>query len=252
MKNINLNYNIFFKLIEEYGPKGFAGIDPNESLIIEAEEFMKKNDQFFYFVDLILFQILYTSKRSMDMLGVEPALLSPLSFYQVLHPDELKRDILVKNLLIKSAHNLFLAEKGFELLSKCFQVKNAKGKYIYVLSQFFIYYSEKPYKSVFVFILHTNIDRFKKHKYGHHCYLGNDISNFRYPDEKLLKMGHVFSKREFDILQLLEKGYSTEHIAETLFLSPNTIKTHRRNILQKSGKTNIPELIFCLKEQGLL
>jgi DNA-binding NarL/FixJ family response regulator len=67
-----------------------------------------------------------------------------------------------------------------------------------------------------------------------------------------LKIGHIFSKREFDILQLLEKGYSTDHIAETLFLSPNTIKTHRRNIIRKSGKANIPELIFDLKEHGLL
>ena len=252
MKDTNSDYNIFFKLIETYGPKRFSGIDPNDSLMTEAEEIMEKNDQFFYFGDLILFQILYTSKRSLDTIGVEPASLSPLSFYQVLHPDELKRNILLNNLLMKSAHNLFLAEKGFQLLSTCFQSKNAKGKYINVLSQFFIYYSEVPYKSVFAFKAHTNIDWYKKHKSGHHYYLGEDMSNFRYPDEELLKVAEVFSKREFDILHLLEKGYSTEKVAETLFLSPNTIKTHRRNILRKSGKANIPELIFDLKEHGLL
>jgi len=140
------------------------------------------------------------------MLGVDPASLSPLSFYGIFHPDELKKDFLLKNQFIKSAHNLFLAKKGVELLSACFQVKNAKGKYFYVLSQYFIYYSEKPYKSVFVFSLHTNIDWFKKHKFGHHWYVGEDLSNFRYPDEELLNIGHVYSKREFEILQLLEKG----------------------------------------------
>ncbi|MEI8048906.1 MAG: LuxR C-terminal-related transcriptional regulator [Bacteroidota bacterium] len=252
MKEDTSDYSIYFKLIEAYGAEGFAGIDPNDPLMSEAEAIMDKNDQFFYFGDLILFQILYTSKRSMDMLGVEPALMSPLTFYQALHPDELKRDILVKNLLIKSAHNLFLAGKGHKLVSTNFLVKNAKGKYFNLLSQFFIYYSEKPYKSVFVFILHTNIDWFKKHNYGHHIYMGEDLSNFRFPDDELLSQGHVFSKREFDILQLLEKGYTTEHIAETLFLSPNTIKTHRRNILHKTGKANIPELVFDLKEHGLL
>jgi len=51
---------------------------------------------------------------------------------------------------------------------------------------------------------------------------------------------------------LLEQGHSTEHIAEALYLSPLTVKTHRRNILHKSGKANIPELIFNLKEHGLL
>ena len=252
MKETSSDYNIFFKLIETYGPKRFSGIDPNDSLMTEAEEIMEKNDQFFYFGDLILFQILYTSKRSLDMLGVEPADLSPLKFYQAIHPDEMERNILYKNILTKTAHNLFLAEKGQIVLSTDFQVKNAKGKYINVLSQFFIYYSEVPYKSVYTIKVHTNIDWYKKHKSGHHHYLGEDMSNFRYPDEKLLNIACVFSKREFDILHLLEKGYSTEHIAETLFLSPNTIKTHRRNILHKSGKANIHELIFELKEHGLL
>jgi DNA-binding CsgD family transcriptional regulator len=252
MKETTSDYNIFFKLIEKFGTAGFAGIDPNDPLMTEAEEMMDKNDQFFYFGDLILFHILYTSKRSLDMLGVESADLSPLKFYQAIHPDEMERNVLYKNVITKIAHNLFLAGKGYKLLSTNFLAKNAKGKYFNVLSQFFIFYSEVPYKSVFVFKVHTNIDWYKKHKPGHHHYLGEDMSNFRYPDMELLKVADVFSKREFDILHLLEKGYSTEHIAEKLFLSPNTVKTHRRNMLHKSGKANIPELIFDLKDHGLL
>ena len=252
MKEITSDYNIFFKLIETYKPTGFAGIDPNDPLMVEAEDIMEKNDQFFFFGDLLLFKIMYTSKRSMDMIGIEPADLSPLKFYQVLHPDEMGRKMLIKNLLTKSADKMFLAEKGHKLLSTNFQAKNAKGKYFNVLSQYFVYYSEVPYKSVFIFELHTNIDWYKKHKSGYHYYLGEDMSNFRYPDEELLKIAVVFSKREFDILHLLEKGYSTEKVAEKLFLSPLTVKTHRRNILHRAGKANIQELIFDLKEHGLL
>ncbi len=127
MKETTSGYNIFFKLIEAYGPKVFSGIDPNDSLMTEAEEIMNQNDQFFYFGDLILFHILYTSKRSLDILGVEPADLSPLKFYKALHPDEMQRNILYKNVLTKTAHDFFLAEKGHKLLSTSFQVKNAKG-----------------------------------------------------------------------------------------------------------------------------
>jgi DNA-binding CsgD family transcriptional regulator len=252
MKETKSDYNIFFKLIETFGTTGFAGIDPNDPLMVEAEESMEKNDQFFYFGDLILFQIQYTSKRSMDMIGVEPATLNSLKFYQTIHPDELERHVRNKNILIKTAHNLFLAEKGHKLLSTNYLVKDAKGKYIKVFSQFFIYYSEVPYKSVFVFTVHTNIDWVKKQKNSHLYYLGEDMSKFRYPDQELLQIENIFSKREFDILHLLEKGYSTEKVAETLFLSPNTIKTHRRNILHKSGKATIQELIFDLKEHGYL
>jgi len=252
MKATTSDYNIFFRLIEKFGPSGFSCIDPNDPLMKEAEEIMNENDQFFYFGDLLLFQILYASKRSMDMLGIEPADLNHLKFYKATHPDEMERYVLYKNVLMKTVHNLLLAEKGHKLLSTSFHVKNAKGKYRNVLMQFFVFYSEVPYKSVFVFKVHTNIDWYKKLKSGNHHYLGEDLLNFRYPDKELLKIGHIFSKRELDILQLIEKGYSTELIAETLFLSSNTIKTHRRNILSKSGKANIPEVTFDLKEQGLL
>lgn len=39
--------------------------------------------------------------------------------------------------------------------------------------------------------------------------------------------------REYEVLQLLTKGYSNAHIAETLFLSLSTIKTHVSNLYFK-------------------
>ena len=65
-------------------------------------------------------------------------------------------------------------------------------------------------------------------------------------------MGNVFSDREFEIIKLIESGMSTEQIAEKLFLSPYTVNTHRGNILRKTGKSHIFELINELQERGLL
>jgi DNA-binding CsgD family transcriptional regulator len=220
--------------------------------MLHAEEFMKKNDQFFYFGDVILFQILYTSKRCKDMLGVEPSALNSIEFFNLLHPEEMSRNILMKNILTKTAQKLFLEEKGHQLLSTNFRIKNAKGKYMNMLSQFLLFYSTVPYKSVFSFKVHTNIDWYKSPKNCCHYYLGDDLTNFRYPDRALLQTGSIFTKHEFEIIQLLEKGFSTEQVAEHLFLSPLTIKTHRRNILQKSGKANFTELLFDLRENGFL
>jgi two-component system, NarL family, response regulator LiaR len=41
------------------------------------------------------------------------------------------------------------------------------------------------------------------------------------------------SQRETDVLQLVVRGYSNAEIASDLFLSPNTIKTHLRGIMNK-------------------
>jgi len=41
------------------------------------------------------------------------------------------------------------------------------------------------------------------------------------------------SEREFDVLKLLVEGYSNPKIAAELYLSPNTVKTHVRGIMNK-------------------
>jgi len=41
-------------------------------------------------------------------------------------------------------------------------------------------------------------------------------------------------------------------MAEKLFLSKHTINKHRNNILEKTGKAHISDLIHELKELGIL
>jgi DNA-binding CsgD family transcriptional regulator len=252
MQDNNSYYDLFFRLIEKYGPGGFTAIDDKDPLIVELEEIMENNNQFFYIGDVILFNIIYTSKRSLHMLGIEPSNLTGMNFFQLRHPDEIDRHTLGRTILIKLAHELYSAEKGYRIFSSNYLMKNAEGKYSNYLMQFYIYYSTIPYKSVFTLKVQTSIDWFKKRKHGYHYYLGENLSNFRYPDQELLTIGNVLSNREFDIIKLLERGHSSEQIAEKLFLSPNTVNTHRRNILRKSGKVNMAELLHELKEQGLI
>ncbi len=56
------------------------------------------------------------------------------------------------------------------------------------------------------------------------------------------------SKREVEIAELLDKGFSSEEIGEKLFLSKHTVNTHRSNILSKTGAKNTVELLNLLKK----
>jgi two-component system LytT family response regulator len=56
----------------------------------------------------------------------------------------------------------------------------------------------------------------------------------------------VLSKREKEILTLLLTGNSSINISDKLFISKNTVNTHRRNILAKLNVRNTVEL-FCIK-----
>lgn len=247
-----LDYNLFFKFIESYTPVGFKGIDAADELMLELEKMMEENDQFIYVADAIHMKILFTSKRSSDMMGIKPEDLSFYHFMEATHPDDIQRLNIGRTKLVKKAQDIFIEGKGSALLSTNFKVRNAAGGYSNFLMQNYLIYSAIPYKTVFFLKIHTNIDWCKKLKHGYHYYIGNDLSYFRYPDQGMLQMGNVFTKREFEIVKLIEMGLSTEQISEQLSISPYTVDTHRSNILKKTRKGQISELIYELKERGLL
>lgn len=56
------------------------------------------------------------------------------------------------------------------------------------------------------------------------------------------------SQREEEVLQLLAEGCSNQEIAKQLFISPNTVKTHIKNIYAKMGVGNRLQLFKVLKQ----
>lgn len=59
------------------------------------------------------------------------------------------------------------------------------------------------------------------------------------------------TKREKQILELIAQGKTSQAIGEELFLSPLTIDTHRKNLLQKFQVKNVAELIMSANQQNL-
>ena len=71
------------------------------------------------------------------------------------------------------------------------------------------------------------------------------------PDEKtLLKSG--ISKREWEVLALMSEGLSNQEIADRLFVSLNTIKTHSSNLFEKLDVKRRTQAIEKGKRLGLL
>jgi DNA-binding NarL/FixJ family response regulator len=59
------------------------------------------------------------------------------------------------------------------------------------------------------------------------------------------------SPREIDVLRLLASGKSNREIADTLFISCNTVSPHLRNILTKTGCANRTEAAADAVRYGL-
>jgi DNA-binding NarL/FixJ family response regulator len=51
------------------------------------------------------------------------------------------------------------------------------------------------------------------------------------------------SEREMEVLGCIATGLTTQEIAKKLFISKNTVETHRKNLLYKLEARNTAELI---------
>ena len=57
--------------------------------------------------------------------------------------------------------------------------------------------------------------------------------------------------REIEILHLICEELTTSEIAEKLFVSKNTVETHRKNLLEKTGSKNMIGLVKFALENNI-
>jgi len=249
---MSYSYSLFFDFIDSYLPSGFQNINNNDPIMRRLNEVMDAHNQFFTISDLGQIKFLFASEQIRPLLGIEPSLLNPYHFVEVTHPNDLGRFGLLRAQTFIVEREVLEKQKGSALVSFTLRMRCPEGVYCNYICQAYFFFSPIPHNVVYLLQVITRVEGFKPKKQEFHHYKGKDLANFRFPDESLLKMGPVFSVREFEIIKLIQLGLSSKEIADKLFLSIYTVNTHRSNILAKSCKENISELIYELKEQGLL
>jgi two-component system, NarL family, response regulator LiaR len=70
-------------------------------------------------------------------------------------------------------------------------------------------------------------------------------------DERKREDLHI-TRRELEILRLIAQGLSNREIAEKLFVSENTVKTHSSRVFDKLGARRRTQAVQLGKEFGLL
>lgn len=76
----------------------------------------------------------------------------------------------------------------------------------------------------------------------------SDSQSHKRPDPLL----HSLTKREVEVLRLLAQGQTNREIAQRLFLSTLTVKTHVQRIISKLGVSDRTQAAVRAAELGLL
>ena len=73
---------------------------------------------------------------------------------------------------------------------------------------------------------------------------------FEIDETNLQKLG--ISKREYEVLELISRGHSNQEIADKLFVSTSTIKTHVANLFAKLDASRRTQAISRAKELRII
>lgn len=169
------------------------------------------------------------------------------SFY---HPDDLVQQLQAGIYFLKMGMEIAVADmKDFKLLME-YRLKNAEGVYVRVIEQQLLLESDKHgniWLALGILDLSPNNDL----EGPFQCRAINSKTGelYHFPPEEL-KTQTDLSKREIEILQLISKGLISKQIADKLYISVNTVNTHRQRIIEKLGVSNTAEALNYIKRLG--
>lgn len=106
-------------------------------------------------------------------------------------------------------------------------------------------------KPLFTMVISNDISQIKESKkmnYSLSVFRGNHFEKIM--EGKTAAEGNLLSEREIEILTLISDGMGSKEIAMQLFISQETVKTHYKNMIAKTGANNITEVVKMALVEG--
>ncbi len=205
------------------------------------------------------FQLDFVSPSVKEILGVNPETFQLRNMFAHIHPEDkqhvLDMETLVNHFFYKMISPL---EIPFYKISYQYRLKIKPGNYELFLQQATTLSLDQKGQVYRAFGNHSNINHITKINDQCLTLLGMEgrpsYYNIRSTSDFSKKEHHQkqYTDREIQILHLLSEGKTSKEIAEELFISYETVRTHRQNILIKSSSKNMTQTITQAIREGLI
>lgn len=209
-----------------------------------------------YVIDYMKQGFEYVSENPLFLCGntSEEVLKMGYSFY-VKHVPEQDLDLLLKinDIGFDFYQKIPVSERLDFTISYDFHLKNLEGKKILInqkLTPIFLNEEGKIWKAICVISLSSEKDsgNIKIYKSNENKIYKYNLESGKWNVSEKVNL----NKREIEILQLSIRGFTINEIADTIFLSPDTIKFHRRKLFDKLEVANISEAIIYATNNKLI
>lgn len=189
-------------------------------------------------------------------LGYDLDRVTPDFFVETIHPADLPMYLAVSQALLSFVMRYSPALIPFE--STChvnYRMRRADGSYASILRKSTPFLKDEE-EQVAVYISRcTDISPISDDPEVRYEVFGPKSKHFEaFLDAPSAKepAEDLFTEREMDVLRLLRAGLTSPEIADKLFISVNTVNTHRKSLMRKAEVNNTVSLLFFAQEHGYL
>lgn len=210
-----------------------------------------------YIMDMYKRDYAYLSSRFYHMFGfnIEEAYKEGPSFLdRRVHPDDFIKMLEMGNYFMRYALSLPPQERRESKLIVDYRLKNSKGDYVRVIKQYVALELDAK-GNVWLALCAIDISPDPDLSTPLRCRLVNLKTGALFsfpPPATAAEQAPQLSGRETQILQLIANGLVSKQIADKLFISVNTVNTHRQRIIEKLNVSNTFEAIRYASNLGLL
>lgn len=187
--------------------------------------------------------IVYASPQFEKLTGYTSKEIDFNLIHSTIHPDD--KEMYFRN--VKYMFEYISKGKAFlenGIIRTNYRMQNKNGEYISLLKEItLIKFDKNDLTGTLGKILLTDISSFK-----HDSKISIEIITDKTYELKLTSDDisckiHNLTKRENEIVVFLKQGKTSIEIAKVLFISKNTVDTHRRHIVKKLGISSTNELL---------
>ena len=227
--------------------------------LVESKEFNDhldlKLDLYYFIYDCIEPKIITCSNEVSNVLGYKAEDFSLEHLFDIIHPQDKEIFMKHEHLALDFCLSLPIEQQKHYKIIHDYRLRHANSEYIRIMQQTAAY--EVSDKAVLKTIVqHMDVSNIKTSDIPELHFIGaNGFPSYYNIQSKAdinIQSSLKFTKREIQIIKLLDEAKTSEEIANELFISIHTVRTHRKNILQKTGCENTIDLLKIVKNLKMI
>lgn len=251
------------KKLIQYWEKENKIVNPNDKkpiieIIDQIASLFASGSFFYYIIDFVTYEMTFVHDGIMEVLGIKPKDWSVNTFFDLIHPDEIKNvhekeAVSLKFLFNKIPNGDIMAYKKTYLI----KLKHVNGSYKTILHQAKAINISHDGKVQTVIGIDIDVTHLNLPIRNEISFISRKKPNVHFAKiegvyTQIKSISYLFTIREKEIMALMKKGKTAIEIGNILNISNHTVNTHKRNMLKKAECKNSRELVSKCLQEGIV